>query len=158
FPGRAERVGPHVVSITLDRPDAALLATLSQPFFALQSPRQLADEKAAVPVGTGPFRLASAKPGRVELGGPPEYWGGPPRLRGVVCRRLKDEDALVQALADGEVDLSAAVGQDRVARLRGDPGLSLDSQTGLNVAFLSVNNAHGAFRDARVRTALAKAV
>jgi ABC-type transport system substrate-binding protein len=158
FPGRAERVGPHVVSITLDRPDAALLATLSQPFFALQSPRQLADAQATTPVGTGPFRLASARPGRVELVSHADYWAGAPRLAGVVFRKLRDEDALVQALADGEVDLSAAVGQDRAARLRGDPRLSLDSQIGLNVAFLSINNERGPFRDARVRGALARAI
>jgi peptide/nickel transport system substrate-binding protein len=100
-------VGPHVVSIALDRPDAALLATLSQPFFALQSPRQLADAQASVPVGTGPFRLASSRPGRVELASYADYWAGPPRLAAVVFRKLRDEDALVQALVDGEVDLSA---------------------------------------------------
>jgi len=158
FPGRAERAGPHVVSITLDRPDAALLATLSQPFFALQSPKQLGDAQATVPVGTGPFRLASARPGRIELVSHPDYWAGPPRLSSVVFRRLRDEDTLLQALLEGEVDLSAAVGQDRVARLRGDPRISLDSQTGLNVAFLSINNERGPFRDVRVRQALARAV
>ncbi|HSB60663.1 MAG TPA: ABC transporter substrate-binding protein, partial [Vicinamibacteria bacterium] len=73
FAGRAERVGPHVVTITLDQPSAALLATLSQPFFALQSPRRLAAPDGH-PVGTGPFRFASAKPGLVELDANPDYW------------------------------------------------------------------------------------
>jgi len=52
FPGRAERLGSHAVSIVLDRPSAALLATLSQPFFGMQSPRSLG--AAQRPVGTGP--------------------------------------------------------------------------------------------------------
>jgi ABC-type transport system substrate-binding protein len=43
FPGRARRVGPHLVQVTLDRASAALLSTLSQPFFAMQSPRRLAE-------------------------------------------------------------------------------------------------------------------
>jgi peptide/nickel transport system substrate-binding protein len=98
FPGRAERAGPYVVTIALDRPDAALLATLSQPFFALQSPKRLTDDLADRAVGTGPFRLASVRPGQVELEANPDYWAGPPRLRRVVFRRLSDEDALVTAL------------------------------------------------------------
>lgn len=158
FPGRAERAGAHVVSIALDRPDAALLATLSQPFFALQSPKRLADPLADRPVGTGPFRVASARAGLIELEANPEYWAGPPRLKRVVFRRLPDEESLVIALLAGDVDLTSAVGQDRVERLRDDPRLTLDSRTGLNVAFLTINNERAPFRDVRVRQALARGV
>jgi peptide/nickel transport system substrate-binding protein len=126
FLGRAERVGPYVVSITLDRPSAALLATLSQPFFSLQSPRQLAagDES---PVGTGPYRLGAARPGLLELLANPDYWGGAPRLKRLVFRRLADEDALAAALLAGEVDVTSALGQDRLATLRRHSEITLDS-------------------------------
>jgi ABC-type transport system substrate-binding protein len=156
FPGRAERAGPHVVTIALERPDAALLATLSQPFFALQSPRRLTDEARAV--GTGPFRLAAVRPGQVELEANPGHWAGPPRLKRVVFRRLPDEDALVAALLAGDVDLTSAVGQDRVGRLRGDARVTLDSRIGLNVAFLCPNNERGPLSDVRVRQALARGI
>src|SRR5262249_43550788 len=39
FTGTAARAGPFVVTVTLDQPNAALLATLSQTFYAMQSPR-----------------------------------------------------------------------------------------------------------------------
>jgi len=91
FPGRAERVGPHLVQITLDRPNAALLATLSQPFFAMQSPRRLAGPGSEQPVGTGPFRLDAARPGRVDLSAFDGHWAGAPRLRRLVFRRFADE-------------------------------------------------------------------
>lgn len=157
FAGKAHRAGPHVVSISLDKPSAVLLATLSQPFFALQSPRSLADPDGH-PVGTGPFRLASAKPGLVELAANPGYWGGPPRLRAVAFRRFPSEEKLVQALLAGDVDVTSALGQDRVNDLHGRPGLALDSQTGLNLAFLSINNERAPFTDRRVRQALARAI
>ena len=157
FAGRAERVGPHVVSITLDKPSAALLATLSQPFFALQSPRKLAAPDGR-PVGTGPFHLTGAKPGVVELAPSPGYWGGPPRLKAVVFRRLPSEEKLVEALLAGDVDVTSAVGQDRVKDLHGRPEITLDSQTGLNLAFLSVNNERPPLSDRRVRRALAHAI
>ncbi len=112
FPGRAERVGPHLVQITLDRPNAALLSTLSQPFFAMQSPRRLAGPGSEQPVGTGPFRLDAARPGRVELSAFDGHWAGAPRLRRLVFRRFADEEALAQALVSGEADVSSAIGPD----------------------------------------------
>ena len=97
FPGHARRAGPYVVSITLDRPNAALLATLSQPFFTLQSPREL-KAKSGRPVGTGPFRLVSARPGEIQLEPNPAHWGGAPRLQRLVFRRYASTEALMRAL------------------------------------------------------------
>ncbi len=158
FPGRAERVGPHLVQVTLDRPNAALLSTLSQAFFAMQSPRHLAGSASLLPVGTGPFRLDAARPGRVELSAFDEHWAGAPRLRKVVFRRFPDEEALAQALVSGEADVSSAIGPNRAARLRAAPELNLDSQTGLNLIYLAVDNERAPFSDARVRRALSRAI
>jgi ABC-type transport system substrate-binding protein len=158
FPGRAERIGPHVVQITLDRPNAALLSTLSQPFFAMQSPRHLEGAGSGLPVGTGPFRLGSAQPGLVELDAFDEHWAGAPRLRHLVFRRFPDEDALAAALAAGDADVSSAIGPGRAATLRSRAGVLLDSQAGLNLIYMAVNNERAPFRDARVRRALSRAI
>jgi ABC-type transport system substrate-binding protein len=107
-------------------------------------------------VGTGPFRIAAVRPGQVELEANPDHWAGAPRLKRVVFRRLPDEDALVTALLAADVDLTSAVGQDRVGRLRTDPRVTFDSRIGLNVAFLCPNNEKGPLRDVRVRQALAR--
>ena len=158
FPGRAERIGPHVVQITLDRANAALLSTLSQPFFAIQSPGRLQGPGSELPVGTGPFRLASARPGLVELTAFDEHWAGAPRVRRLLFRRFPDEGALARALVTGEADVSSAVGPGRAAMLRDDANVMLDSQTGLNLIYLALNNERAPFQDARVRRALSRAV
>jgi peptide/nickel transport system substrate-binding protein len=157
FPGHAERLGPYVVEITLDEPNAALLSTLSQPFFGIQSPRRLADTP-DLPVGTGPFRLASVKPGLVELVAFDGYWAGAPRTRRLLFRRFSSEQALARALATGEADVSAALSPERAAELRTHSGVTLDAQPGLSLTFLAVNNERSPFSDARVRRALSKAV
>ena len=157
FPGRAERLGAHVVAIALDRPSAALLATLSQPFFAMQSPKALA-AGAELPVGTGPFRLASAQPGLVTLDANPEYWGGAPRLSQLVFRRYPNEDALLVALDSGEVDVTSAVGQERVEALKQNPRIRLEAQTGQNLAFVSINNEREPWTRTEVRQAAARAI
>lgn len=157
FRGRAERLGPHVVAVVLERPDAALLATLSQPFFAIQSPREL-QKGSDRPVGTGPFRLARAGRGEVVLEAHAAYWNGPPRLERIVFRRYADPERLAAALRDGSVDVTSSLTPDRVALLHGDTGVALDAQTGLNIAFLSINNQRPPFSDARVRHAISRAV
>jgi peptide/nickel transport system substrate-binding protein len=158
FPGRAHRVGPRVVSITLDRPNAALLATLSQPFFSLQSPRELARGATGRPVGTGPFRFRSSSGGLVELTPNWTYWAGAPRLGGIVFRRFRREESLAAALLSGEVDVSSAVGFQRLPHLRASPDIALHSKTGLNIAFLSLNNERRPLDDRRVRQAIASAI
>jgi peptide/nickel transport system substrate-binding protein len=157
FAGRAERLGPLVVSITLEKPNAALLATLSQPVFALQSPRELAAPGGRL-VGTGAYRLVSSRPGEVRLEAHLGYWGGAPRLGGVTFRRLGSEDALVGALLAGSVHATTALGQAQVASLRRRRDIVLDVQTGLNVAFLSMNNERPPLTDPRVRQAVARAI
>lgn len=154
FAGQAERVGPHVVGLTLDRPNAALMATLSQPFLSMQSPRALGRPA----VGTGPFRLAVTRPGHVELRADPGYWGGAPRLARLVFERHADEGALVAALLGGRADVSSSLGLLHLDALRRSPRVTLDSQTGLNLAFVSINNEVAPFDDARVRQALSRLV
>lgn len=156
FRGRAVRIGPHAVELTLERPNAALLATLSQPYYTLQSPRALASTSA--PVGTGAFRFRSARPGLVELEASPDHWGGAPRLRQIVFRRYPSEAALTAALVAGEVDVTSSIGQARVAELRSSASLTLDSKTGLNLAYLALNNERPPFSDRRVRQAVARAI
>jgi peptide/nickel transport system substrate-binding protein len=158
FEGRAVRIGPHAVQIVLDRPNAALLATLSQPFFGLQSPRQLGVAASQTPVGTGPFRVSATRPGLVELAAFPGYWRGAPRLAKVQFRRFPSERALALALETGEADVSSAVDQGHVALLRSRDDISLDSRTGLNLAYLALNNERPPFDDSRVRQAVARAV
>ncbi len=154
FAGRAERIGPHALGITLERPNAALLSSLSLPSLALQSPRALGQPA----VGTGPFRLGRTRAGHYELLAEAHYWGGAPRLARVVFERFADERALVGALLAGRADVSATLGPAHLDELRRAPQLTLDSQTGLNLAFLSINNKRAPFDDRRVRQALTRLV
>ena len=124
----------------LDRPNAALLSTLSQPYYAMQSPRAL-DERGGRPVGTGPFRLAASPPGLIELAANPELLGrrpapAPRRLPALSAGRTPWWPPSWPATSTSPRP-SARAGWTPSGRT---PGLSLDSFTGLNVAFLSVNN------------------
>lgn len=156
FPGVAQRAGSHVVTIVLDRPNAALLATLSQPFFAMQSPREIA-RGGALPVGTGPFRLTEMRSTGVQLEANREYWRGAPRLRRLAFPRFADGRALFAALMAGQVDVAPAVGHESVEALRARDDVLLRARGGDNIAFLSLNNERPPLNDRRVRQAIAQA-
>ena len=109
---RASASGPPWCRITLDRPNAALLATLSQPFFCMQSPRELRTPHGPGQLsGTGPFRLSGVAPRAGRAAGQcATHWGGPPRLARVVFRRAPGAETLVEGLLAGEVDVTSALG------------------------------------------------
>jgi peptide/nickel transport system substrate-binding protein len=157
FRGTAERIGPYAVSITLDRPNTAFLSTLSQPFYALESPRGLS-APGGPPVGTGPFAVGQAKPGLIRLTANPAYWGGPPRVAEVLFRRLSSQEALLQELLAHSVDVTSALDPAGVERVRKSPDLVLEIQKGLNICLLSLNNDRPPFSDRRVRQAIARAL
>src|SRR5262249_14765975 len=96
--------------------------------------------------------------GEVRLEANHGYWGGPPRLSAVVFRRWPSEDALLAALMAGEVDVTSSIGLARLPRLQGRRDITLDSQTGLNLAFLSVTTDRPPLNDRRVRQALPRAI
>lgn len=158
FEGHARRIGRHAVTILLDEPNAALLATLSQPFFAMQSPQQLRTGGAGLPVCTGPFRVASARPGLVRLERFAGYWGHAPEMAAVSFRRYPDDEARVAALARGDIDVIPSIDPHHVDELRRRDGVTVRSQTGLNLAFLALNNTRSPFDDRRVRQAVARSV
>ena len=84
---------------------------------------------ASAPVGTGPFRVTGWEPGDgVALARWEDYWGEPAHLERIDYRVLPDVDALLAALAAGEIDLaggSGAIPPARVDEASTIPGLTV---------------------------------
>ena len=114
--------------LNVDLPDdATLVVTTTEPYAPFLStvattylcPRAALSEGiesfgevfAVAPVGTGPFRVTSWEPGvSVELEKWDEYWGDPALLEAIDYRFLSDFDALLAALAAGDIDLAGGAG------------------------------------------------
>jgi peptide/nickel transport system substrate-binding protein len=133
------------------------------------------DETATFPneplVGSGPFTLVEYRPGQfLRFAANEDYWAGPPVIDELVLRVFGAEDAMVQALRKGEVDLVSDLSANTFASLQGVEGVTTVAaastgfdQVGFNVGAATVDgtpigDGHPAFEDVAFRQALAHAI
>jgi peptide/nickel transport system substrate-binding protein len=125
-------------------------------------------------IGTGPFRLVEWQRGdfwRLEAN--PDYWGGAPKIDELVFRTFKNEETLIQALEQGEIDFAYDItSPDLFGELQGNPditaheaGNSYFNQLSMNECTDSVPyckrtgfNYHPALADPQVRLAIDYAI
>ncbi|MFK4483760.1 ABC transporter substrate-binding protein [Curtobacterium sp. AB7] len=156
---KATATDDHTVTLSLSRPDSALLESFSQPWVGMESPKALEREQATnceSPVGTGPFEITGWKHGdRVTLTKNSDYWGTTkPRLSGITWRFLPDSTSRYAALQSGQVDVidNAQPDQLKAASSKGSIR-DLDAPRPGASNRLELNSGHGVFRDDAVRQA-----
>jgi peptide/nickel transport system substrate-binding protein len=159
---KATATDAHTVTLTLSRPDSALLESLSQPWVGIESPKALSRSQATnceSPVGTGPFIVTSWKHGdRITLAKnkhfTPHGSASKPRLSAIVWRFIPDSTSRYAALQDGQVDVIDNPQPDQVhaASAKGSIRLLNAPRPGATDR-LELNSGHGVFQDESVRKA-----
>ncbi|WP_065960203.1 ABC transporter substrate-binding protein [Curtobacterium sp. UCD-KPL2560] len=159
---KATATDDHTVTLTLSRPDSALLESFSQPWVGMESPKALQRPQATnceSPVGTGPFTVTAWKHGdRVTLAKNTRYTpltgSTKPRLDGITWRFLPDSTSRYAALQSGQVDVidNAQPDQLKAASAKGAIR-DLDAPRPGASNRLELNSGHGVFRDEAVRKA-----
>ena len=106
---------PAVVTITTDKPNAALLDTLAETWMLHEAslgqiPRDQigkSDYWTTQAVGTGPFKLATYEAGQyMELDAFADYFRGKPLLDKLIRREFKDPSTALLAFDKGEIDFT----------------------------------------------------
>src|SRR5262249_7071451 len=83
------------------------------------------------PIGTGPFKLTSFTPGKQATFARYEnYWNGPAHLDHVILTDFSDEDALVNALIGGQIDVATPLSQQTIGTVEGSGKKALISLGG----------------------------
>lgn len=160
---KATATDDHTVTLTLSRPDSALLESFAQPWVGMESPKALQRTQAVnceSPVGTGPFVVTGWKHGdRVTLRKNADYTplGGSstkPRLDGITWRFLPDSTSRYAALQSGQVDVIDNAQPDQVHAASAKGSIhDLDAPRPGASNRLELNSGHGVFRDESVRKA-----
>lgn len=123
-------------------------------------PRDKLDTLTSEPIGTGPFRFKSFKPGdRIELVKNPDYFmPGLPKLDGVLLRIIPESAGQVAALGSGDVDLVWNIPFEAIPQLKTNAAIALDAVPTSTWDGIIMNSALEPFTDPKVRLAVSLAI
>ncbi len=94
-------------------------------------------------IGTGPYRMASYKPGdRVELERFDGFWGKKPHWANISVRMIPNDGARTASLLAGDVQFIEFVPTSDVARLGADKRVALAQTDSLRLVYLFLNRSH----------------
>lgn len=162
---KVEATDAKTVVFRLERPFVPFLANLAMFTASIVSPAQFEALKgkepgfAALPVGTGPFKLKEWRRGEaLVLEAFDGYWGGRPKLDRLVFRTVPDNTSRVKLLQKGDLDAVDGLNPADVVELQSSPGVKVVREPGMNTAYLALNNLKAPFDDQRVREAVALAL
>lgn len=160
-------IDKHHVQFTLNRPDNTFLSNISTVFAAIHSKEyanQLAakDEKSqldTLPVGTGPFQLASsADKELIRLTRHEDYWNDAAQMQQVVFDFSHRGTGNLAKLLTRECDVMTDPITSQLNVISKNARIKSNISKAMNVAFLSLNTQHYALSDMRVRQALSFAI
>lgn len=156
--------------IKLSQPHPAILLAMSSALLPVIPKHVYGDGQDAkthpannAPVGSGPFKLAEYKPGeQITLERNPDYFiDGRPYLDKIIIRIIKDENALLIAMENGDVDMYPFMASSRsIKRLDKAADISITDQGYAAVGpinWLAFNTSKAPFNDVKVRQAIAYA-
>jgi peptide/nickel transport system substrate-binding protein len=143
-------IDPRTVQIVLVQPYAPLLTVLAHPALAIVHVSSPVEGTERV-VGTGPYHIVDASPGRMALEATPGHWGGAPRMERLVFLEVGDD-----AHAEAEMDAHALdIWFPANAPRRAEGALSLP---GLRVGYLAFQTEKEPFVRKPLRQAVAAAL
>lgn len=152
---------PATVIIRLKQPTPNLLTNLGgfKGMAIVQRKNVESGQIATHPIGTGPFSFEDQKSGdSITLNANPDYWGGAPKVSGVIFRFIPEKSTALSALQAGEIDWTDSIPTQRVNQLSDDDSVNLAVTPSNDYWYLALNEARKPWNDVRVREAIAYAI
>ncbi len=110
----------------------------------------------SLPVGTGPFKIASYQKGSsIVFVANDSYWRGPPKLQRIDYRIVESDNTLLTLSRTHEIDFYYRAAESQAPSLHGIPGTRVVLTPLTRFADLGLNAGNPALADVRVRRALA---
>ncbi len=160
---RIEIVDPYTVDMVMNTADPVMLTKLSG-YGAMIVPPQYIKEKGddyfnTHPVGTGPFMFKSyIQNDRIELVANPDYFAGPPKLKNLTYRFIREDATRLAELQSGRVDVVHDVAFSAIPIVEGSGTAHIVAVPGPTIYSLQFNTKNGITSDLKVRKALSMAV
>lgn len=162
-----DKVDEYTIKLTLNAPEAPLLANLAMQFAGVQSKEYaIAMLKAGTPekidqepVGTGPFQLVQyQKDAIIRFKAFSQYWAGKAKIDDLIFSITPDASVRWAKLQKGECHVMPYPNPADLDTMRKDANVVVQEQPGLNIGYLAYNTTKKPFDDVRVRKAINMAI
>jgi peptide/nickel transport system substrate-binding protein len=159
-------VDANTIALKLKRPDATLLAQLTDRAGMMLAPKSLAGDVAAKPICSGPYKFVErVQNDRIVLEKFKEHWEAANyQFDRILYRSIPDTTVRLANLRSGELDMLERLAPTDVSSAKGDKSLKVESTANLGYQGITINTANGEAanqpmgKDKRVRQALSLAI
>jgi peptide/nickel transport system substrate-binding protein len=161
---KVEIVNDYEVKLLLNQPFAPLLSKLGigiipEHIFSQNEIGKMREHPAnQAPIGTGPYVWGEWQKGQhLVLKANPNYWGDGPWIERIRIRFLQDEQVMLAALENGEIDYMGSVPVDDYPRIKEShkDKLNFWEFPSNGYTYIGLKQNHSILQDKRVRQALA---
>lgn len=162
-----EKVDDYTVKMTLNAPNAPIVANLAMDFATIESAeyaKYLQDKGSPeqfdqIPVGTGPYQFVDyQKDAVIRFKAFDGYWGGKAKIDDLVYAITPDPTARYAKLKAGECQVMIAPNPADLDAMGKDDSINLLHQAGLNIGYLAMNVKKPPFDKKEVRQAINMAI
>jgi peptide/nickel transport system substrate-binding protein len=154
--------GPSTLVVATSKPNLILPAMLADPSSTIvdaAAAEAMGDAFTEMAVLTGPFKIERFQQDKEwVVVRHKEYWGPPPLVDRVIFSVLPDGNSRVLALQSGDIDIAINIAPESVATVRSASNLTVKSAAPLLLNFMYLNHRREAWKDVRVRQAIALAI
>jgi len=164
---KLEKLDEHTIKFTLDHPEAPFIASLAMDFASILSAEyahklQQIGKKSQIdhlPIGTGPFKFIKYNPDAfIRYRAHPDYWRGEEKLKELVFAITPDPSLRFARLIAGECDVMAKPLPIHIKSIKQYPEIISYSESGSNIAYLSMNTQKTPFNNPNIRKAINLAI
>jgi peptide/nickel transport system substrate-binding protein len=160
--GSFEIIDDYTVAIKTKQPIPWFIQSCHQLFIMDKESTQARDpgETETKPVGTGAYKLAEwVKGSYLKMVANEDYWEGPPPVKNVELRPMRDSSTRLDALASGQVELISGVPAELYEMILKNSKLAVITRPARMSIFLALGNKPGSpWSDIRVRKAMYMAI
>jgi peptide/nickel transport system substrate-binding protein len=108
-------------------------------------------------LGSGPYKFVSYTGNDITLEANADYWGGAPSIKTIVFSYIEDNQARINALLSGQIDILTRVSAEDLSRVDGNADFTLN-KISPPAQIIAIYQHNGPLKDLKLRQAIAHAI
>ncbi|MDR3473712.1 MAG: ABC transporter substrate-binding protein [Devosia sp.] len=148
---------PTTIEVTSPKPFGVVLNALAFVKILPKANIDAPDNFKKGALGSGPYKFVSYTGNDVTLEANADYWGGAPSIKTIVFSYIEDNQARINALLAGQVDILTRVSAEDLSRVEGNADFTVN-KISPPAQIIAIYQHNGPLKDLKLRQAIAHAI